>query len=174
MFAPIVICFVILMTFCASPIFAETKDIAESATVKCDKEVVKAVVHSSAIGLGALLHEIKDEKKRVHLIRTFIDHIRFYHDNSGYLYVYDYNCVNIAHAAQKDLQGKNLYDYKDAKDKFAVREVSAIAKNGGGFVEYYWKKSNLDKKKDEVRKIGYAEPIPGTTYFIGSGLYLPE
>jgi hypothetical protein len=42
--------------------------------------------------------------------------IRFYPDNSGYFYVYDFSCKNIAHATQKDLQGKNLYDYKDARE----------------------------------------------------------
>jgi len=82
----------------------------------------------------------------------------------------DYNCVNIAHATQKDLQGKNLFDYKDTKGKYVIRELADAAKKGGGMVEYYWIKPG---SKGELKKLGYVEPIPGTNYFIGTGVYLP-
>jgi signal transduction histidine kinase len=68
------------------------------------------------------------------------------------------------------LQGKNLYDYKDGKGNFVIRDLSTAAKNGGGFVEFYWGKPG---STNEFKKLGYVEPIPGTNYFIGSGVYLP-
>ena len=135
------------------------------------KEVAVAVVHSSAAALGNLLKDVKDESARIELIRKYIAPIRFYEDNSGYFYVYNYNCVNIAHATQKDIQGKNLYNHQDTKGKYVIRELSAAAKKGGGFVEYCWVKPG---DTGEHRKLGYVEPIPGTDYFIGSGVYLPE
>lgn len=142
----------------------------DGAGIECSKETAKTVVHSIAVGLGEMLKGVKIEKERIDIIRKFIDPIRFYTDGSGYFYVYDSNCVNIAHATQKELQGKNLRDYKDGKGKFVIRELSAAAKNGGGFVEYYWVKPGSGA---EVRKLGYVEPIPGTDYFIGTGVYLP-
>jgi signal transduction histidine kinase len=48
--------------------------------------------------------------------------------------------------------------------------LSAAAKNGGGFVEYYWVNPSATTK-DEQKKIGYVEPIPETNYFIGTGVY---
>ena len=136
----------------------------------CQKDLAVTMVHSSAAGLGGLFKNTTDEKKRIELMRAFIDPIRFYPDKSGYFYIYNLDCLNLAHATQKDLQGKNLSNYKDSKGKFVIRELASAAKKGGGFVEYYWIKPGTQK---EEKKLGYVEPIPGTNYFIGTGIYLP-
>jgi signal transduction histidine kinase len=142
----------------------------DKTSIECYKETAKTVVHAAAVGLGEILKGVKSEKERVDMIRSFVGPIRFYADQSGYFYVYDYSCLNIAHGTQKNLQGKNLYDHKDVKGEFVIRELSAAAKKGGGFVEFYWVKPG---SKEEFKKLGYVEPIPGTDYFIGSGVYLP-
>ncbi|MHB8111061.1 MAG: cache domain-containing protein [Syntrophorhabdaceae bacterium] len=134
------------------------------------KEIAKIMTHGFAVGLGGALAGVKNEKDRIELIRSFIGPVRFFPDNSGYFYVYDSKCINIAHAIQKDLQGKNLYDFKDAKGKFVIRALLEEAKKGGGFVDFYWVKPGT---KAEAPKLGYVEPIPGTDYFIGTGVYLP-
>jgi signal transduction histidine kinase len=126
-------------------------------------------VHLAAQGLGGQCVLVADQKKRIRLIRAFIDPIRFYRDHSGYFYVYNYNCINIAHATQKNLVGKDLSDYQDEKGKFVIRELAKAAREGRGFVEYYWAKPGAE---GEHLKIGYVEPIPGTNYFIGAGVYL--
>ena len=134
------------------------------------REAAKIVTHSVAVGLGGILANVKGDEQRINVIRAFIDPVRFFPDNSGYFYVYDSKCVNIAHATQKDLQGKNLYDYKDAKGKLVIQALLAAAKKGGGFVDFYWVKPGT---KEQMPKLGYVEPIPGTDYFIGTGVYLP-
>jgi len=135
------------------------------------REISQTIINSTATGLGAVLKDIKAEKDRIQLIQSFIDPIRFYPDKSGYFYVYDFDCVNMAHATQKDLVGKNLRDYQDCKGKFVIRELSEAARKGGGFVEYFWVKPGLE---GEHKKIGYVEPIPNTEYFIGTGVYLAK
>ena len=159
--------FISMAVFIMSPGFAQGED---KVAIECYKETAKTVVHSTAAGLGEILKSVKTEKERVAMIRSFIKPVRFYSDKSGYFYVYDFNCLNIAHATQKDLQGKNLYDYKDGKGKFVIRELSTAAKKGGGYVEFYWVKPG---SKSEFKKLGYVEPIPETNYFIGTGVYLP-
>jgi len=143
---------------------------ATDTNATCSKDMAVTSTHVAASGLGGILKDVTEVKQRIALIRSFIDPIRFYDDHSGYFYVYDYHCVNIAHATQKDLQGKNLTDYKDSKGKFVIRELAAAAKKGGGFVEYYWVKPG---EKGEKKKIGYVAPIPQTDYFIGTGVYTP-
>jgi signal transduction histidine kinase len=150
----------------ANTCFAKTGD---GLGVECSKEIAKNVVHATALGLGEILKNVKEEDKRIALIRDFISTIRFYQDKSGYFYVYNTKCVNIAHATQKDLQGKNLSDHKDVKGKYVIRELNVAAKKGGGFVEFFWVKPGA---KGEQKKMGYVEPIPGTDYFIGTGVYL--
>jgi signal transduction histidine kinase len=163
----IAVFFLTLTTIHADICFAQTNN---DTSIKCYKAIAKTVVHGTAAGLGEILKDVKTEKERIALIRTFISPIRFYPDNTGYFYVYRFNCVNIAHATQKDLQGKNLYDYKDSKGKYVIRELSAAARNGGGFVDFYWVKPG---SQGEQKKLGYVEHIPGTDYFIGTGVYLP-
>lgn len=160
--------FICIAAFLSSSGFVFAKD---KAKIECAKETAVAVVHTAAIGLGEIIKGVKSERQRVDLIRAFVTPIRFYADNSGYFYVYDYKCVNIAHVTEKNLEGKNLYRYRDAKKKYVIRELSAAAKKGGGFVEYYWVKPG---HRNEFRKIGYVEPIPGTNYFIGTGVYMPQ
>ncbi|HOW57858.1 MAG TPA: cache domain-containing protein [Smithellaceae bacterium] len=141
----------------------------EKAGLECQKNIARTIVRAAADGLGGILKNVADEKERIALIRSYISPIRFYPDKSGYFYVYNYDCVNIAHATQSELPGENLYDHKDVRGSYVIRQLSAAAKKGGGFVEYYWVKPGVKK---ELRKLGYVEPIPGTDYFIGSGVYL--
>jgi signal transduction histidine kinase len=165
----LILSFMILLSF-TGPIQASNEGKAKSASMEEYKDIAKTMVHSVAAGLGGALANVKKENKRIDLIRSFIAPIRFYPDNSGYFYVYDSKCVNIAHATQKELQGKNLYDYKDVKGKYVIRALSEASKKGGGFVDFYWVKPG---SKEESAKLGYVEPIPGTDYFIGTGVYLP-
>ncbi|ADK83535.1 putative cache sensor protein [Desulfarculus baarsii DSM 2075] len=144
---------------------------AASSALDCAEREVRAVVHAAALGLAALLEGQPDERARMALIRNFIAPIRFYDDGSGYLYVYDMNCRNIAHAAQPELVGVNLRDLKDAKGKYAVREAVAVAKKGGGFFDFYWARPGMGGAH---LKRGYVEPVPGTDYFIGSGVYVEK
>jgi signal transduction histidine kinase len=143
---------------------------ADDATLDSYKEIAKTMVHGTATTLGEGLKDVKAEQDRIDKVRAFITPIRFYADKSGYFYVYDLDCNCIAHATQPDLEGKNLNDYKDAKGDFAIRNLRDAAKKGGGFVEFYWVKPG---SKEQSKKLGYVEPIPGTNYFIGSGVYLP-
>lgn len=138
-------------------------------TLDWNKKIAAAYVHSYAVCIGAAVLEFAGDSVLSRFIRNSIDPISFYPDSSGYFYVYDFDCVNIAHARQKELQGQNLYNYTDTRGKFVIRELSAMAKSGGGFVEYYWIKPGV---KGEKQKLGYVEPIPNTNYFIGTGVYL--
>ncbi len=142
---------------------------SDEENLERNKEIAVAYVHSYAISIGEAVIEMKDDSTRINYIRRAIDLIRFYPDSSGYFYVYDYNCLNIAHARQKDIQGTSLYDFTDTKGKYVIRELSNMAKIGGGYVEFYWIKPGDEGEK---KKLGYVEPIPNTDYFIGTGVYL--
>lgn len=86
-------------------------------------------------------------------------------------YVYTFSCLNVAHAAQRDLEGKNLTDYQDVRGKYPCREAAELSrKQGGGFLEFHWPRPGM---AGEHRKLGYVESIPRMNYWIGSGVYLP-
>jgi len=146
-----------------------SKNDDENENLEWNKQIAIAYVHSYAVSIGAAAQNISDDSTRIAYIRRAIDPIRFYPDSSGYFYVYDFDCLNIAHATQKNLQGQNLFDYTDSRGKFVVRELSAKSQTGGGYVEFYWIKPG---DTGEKKKLGYVEPIPNTNYFIGTGVYL--
>ncbi|MBU2554837.1 MAG: cache domain-containing protein [Bacteroidetes bacterium] len=125
-----------------------------------------------ANGAGSVLSNYyADTNDRVACTRQLIDHVRFFDDQSGYFFVYDFNCNNVAHAIQKNLQGQNLYNYQDSKGNYVIRELLAIARNqpSGGTYEYWW--NNPVSGKEEP-KLAFVIKIPGIDYFIGSGIYL--
>ena len=137
-------------------------------TRECRLEVMRTAVEVAAEGLGGVLARISDQGERTDEVRAFVDKVRFFQDKSGYFYVYTMDCVNVAHATQKDLVGKNLRDYRDPAGKYVIRDLAAAAGKGGGFVPYLWRKPG---EEGQHEKVGYAAPIPGTTWFIGSGVY---
>ena len=69
---------------------------------------------------------------------------------------------------KKELQGKDLKEVKDANGVYLVQALRNQSQKGGGFVEYIWPKPGAG----DVPKLSYAEMIPGTNYWIGTGVYL--
>jgi methyl-accepting chemotaxis protein len=147
---------------------SQGKGVPETS-IEVYKQIMVAVVHASAVGLGELLKNCKSEAEQTELIRTYANKIRFFPDQTGYFFVYNYDCLNIALPNPLEWQGKNLYDLKDSHGTYQIRELSAAAKKGGGFVEYYWLKPG---STEHHKKLAYAEPIPYTNYFIGTGAYV--
>jgi len=127
---------------------------------------------SMAQGIGGVFATYyADSNDRVNFCRQMIDHIRFFDDQSGYFFIYDFNCVNVAHGTQKDLQGQNLYNYQDLRGNYVIRELVRVAEGptGEGYYEYWW---NNPVTGTEEPKLAYVMKIPGIDYFIGSGIYL--
>src|SRR5512136_2948662 len=103
-----------------------------------DQDVVKAVVHTAAQGLGAVAVN-KDGSYNAELIRRYVDAVRFLTDRTGYFFVYDYtNNFNIAHATLKDFPGHDKTKYQDSRGMYVIQELSRIAKSkeGCGFLVY--------------------------------------
>lgn len=142
---------------------------AQEIGIDTYKQIIVAVIHASAMGLSEVLKNYKSEAERTDFIRTYVNKIRFYPDETGYLFVYYFDGLNIALPNPREWQGKNLNDLKDSHGTYVIREAAAAAKKGGGFFEYYWTKPGAT---GEYKKLSYAETIPGTNYLIGTGVYI--
>lgn len=140
---------------------------------EANKQIVIETTSSFALGIGGVFDNYcSDTTERVEFCRALIDHVRFFDNQSGYFFMYDFNCVNVAHGTQKNLQGENLYDYQDSHGNFVIRDLVAVARDfGEGYYEYYW--NNPVTTKEEP-KLAWVKKVPGIDYFIGSGIYLEE
>ncbi len=147
------------------------RDIAVSDVAKVmledQKDKLKVATHSTALAIGASIKALEDGQNKIEAIRLAVDKIRFEEDKSGYYFVYQ-NTTNVALPPKKELQGKDLKDLKDKNDVYLVRDLRDKSKAGGGFVQYIWPKPGAG----DVPKLSYAEMIPGTDFWIGTGVYL--
>jgi methyl-accepting chemotaxis protein len=134
---------------------------------KGQQDRLQLATHTIAIALGDLLKAVNDPDEQTRLIRESISSIRFEDDQSGYYFVYE-GTVNVALPPNPAIQGKDLANTADANGVFFVRELAARARAGGGFVEYVFPKPG----QGDQPKLGYAQMIPGTSTWIGTGIYI--
>lgn len=131
------------------------------------KAKVKVATHTAALSAGHAIENISDPDQQIEVIRKMIDDIRYEDDSSGYFFVYE-NTTCLALPTKKSVQGMDLGQTKDKNGVYFVRELHEAASKGGGFVTF-----NFDKPgAGLVDKLGYAEMIPGTNMWIGTGVYL--
>jgi methyl-accepting chemotaxis protein len=64
--------------------------------------------------------------------------------------------------------GQDLGHLLDSNGVPFVRELASAARRGGGFVEYVFPKPG----KGDQPKLSFAALIPGTEYWIGTGIYI--
>lgn len=89
--------------------------------------------------------------------------------DDGYFFVYDYKGINVAHPKKPQLEGRNLWDLKDANGTYLIRSLVNNAKQTiGGYTEYVWDKPS---KGREVDKIGFSMGLQDWEWMIGTGLY---
>jgi methyl-accepting chemotaxis protein len=131
------------------------------------KAKIQVATHTAAMMLGTAIKDVTDKEQAVAVIRNLVDQIRYESDKSGYFLVYD-GTVNVALPPKKELQGKDLAGIKDKNGVMIVQEMRDKARAGGGFVNYIWAKPGAG----DTRKLTYAEMIPGTQMWIGTGVYL--
>ncbi|MBE0496600.1 MAG: methyl-accepting chemotaxis protein [Campylobacterales bacterium] len=139
---------------------------ARKDELKSEMRIIRTVVekvyeeetargHSESEVKAAILHKIRD--------------IRFFEDNSGYVFIYDPDGTNVMLPVNTSLEGKNLTGLKDSNGMFFVKELLEAAKRGGDFVIY-----NFPKIKDGAPfpKLGYAVPFTPYGWMMGTGVYI--
>ena len=132
------------------------------------KAKLQVATHTVALAVGHAIEGIDDQQKKIEMVRKLVDDIRFEGDQSGYYFVYE-NTVNVVLPPAKAKQGKDLGDLKDKNGVYFVKELMEQAGKGGGFVQYVFPKPPGNQ---DTPKLGYAEMIPGTRMWIGTGIYI--
>jgi methyl-accepting chemotaxis protein len=139
----------------------------EVALLDSQKKKIQVATQAMATALGSSLRQVTEAQAQIDSIRNLVNDIRYEDDKSGYFFVYQ-DTVNIAMGPNTSLQGKDLGDMKDKNGVMVIRELMKEAKGGGGYVKYIWPKPN----QNDQPKISYAQMIPGTNYWVGTGVYI--
>jgi hypothetical protein len=85
-----------------------------------------------------------------------------------YIYAYDFNGTTIAHPVNPEKIGVNRLNEKDAGGGLFIRELRDTARNGTGFVEFYY--VNPTHNNAIEKKLGYVMKVDDS-WWLGSGIY---
>lgn len=130
------------------------------------KDIIDVVAQSLSDSTKGMSAENEIQK----VFKTITSKARFFPDKSGYFFIYKYGGTVVLNAASPKMNGKNFLELKDTNGKFIIKELEMAAKNGGGFVDYVWKKPG----KGELPKVSYAQQIANSNYWIGTGVYIED
>ncbi|MCF7984715.1 MAG: cache domain-containing protein [Thiohalocapsa sp.] len=120
------------------------------------------------IGTGVYLDDLEHQEKRELLAE--ITQVRY--GKNGYLFVDDWNGLVLAHGAQPELVGTNIWDFEDSNGVKVVQQLIAAARqDDGDFVYYAWRKPDSEQERP---KVSFATGIPDWRWMIGSGLYTDD
>jgi cytochrome c len=89
-----------------------------------------------------------------------------------YIFVLDTNGTTLAHAANPELETKNILELKDTNGKAFIREFAETAKKGSGWVDYMWPKPGEKESSGKVSYVKSAKMPTGETVVVGAGIYL--
>ncbi len=120
------------------------------------------------IGTGVYLDDLESAEKA--RLLNEIQQTRY--GKNGYLFVDDWKGVVLAHGAQPDLVGKNIWDYEDTNGiKVVQRLIDAAQKPEGDYVFYRWRKPDTGEERP---KVSFALGIPAWQWMIGTGVYTDD
>lgn len=88
-----------------------------------------------------------------------------------YFYAYRYDGVNVAHGLKPALEGKNLFDARDANGVQFNAELIRKAQQGGGYVSFMFPRAGENTPSP---KLGFALGIEPWGWAVGSGVYVDD
>ena len=91
--------------------------------------------------------------------------------SDGYFFAYTWQGDALVLPYQKERIGKNWWQVEDVQGKKLLQELIAVARSGGGFVDYLWHKPS---KKEPLHKLSYAVSLDKWGWMVGTGVYLDD
>ena len=87
-----------------------------------------------------------------------------------YVFVVSFKGITIAHPANRKLRGTSVWNLKDARGKYFIREfIRVVKERGAGWVDYWWLRHG---EKDATLKKSYVMRVPGEEMLVGAGYYV--
>jgi methyl-accepting chemotaxis protein len=141
------------------------------------RENIKHIIDVNITFLESLEAEVKSNKitseEAKQRAYNAIKAMRYGNDKKDYIWINDFEPKIIMHPIRKDLEGKNVSDFKDSNGLFIYQEIIKIVKkNGDGYVDYQWP-SKTDKEKI-VEKISYVKSFEPFGWILGTGIYIED
>ncbi len=139
------------------------------------KEILKSHIKNSLKFIEFYYEENKDLKSKDEIKKEIIyilNRINLNENPNEYIFIYDFSGILVDNSTDKSNIGKNFLNFTDSNKKEVVKELIETSKNSdGGFVNYFWTKPEITKKRNKISYVISYEPFSWT---IGKGVYLDE
>lgn len=112
------------------------------------------------------------EEQVTKLITDALRDIRF-NNGRGYFFIYKTEGMSIMHPLLPRVEGTSLWDFKDVRGSYIVREMGEQVKSSGEAF-YRWWFVKPDNKNKEFEKIGFGKYFEPYDWFIGTGDYVVD
>lgn len=165
--------FVVVLVVFLNIMFLNQTAFCQSKTVKglsawdliIKSEVETAISMLQAISEKHQKGEMTIEQAKI-LGADLLRELRYGAD--GYFWADTEEGVNVILYGRKDVEGRNRLEDKDQKGTFYVKEFIGQAKDGGGYVEYWFSKRGENTVKP---KRSYVLPFKPFGWVVGTGYY---
>ena len=131
---------------------------------------LRDLVDAMAATLAAAGEGVRDERELHRIYTALVKNARFFPDRSGYYFVYKTGGTVFVLPTLPDLEGQDLIGRVDPRGTPFIRKLDQVAQSGGGYVEYAFDKPG----RGVLPKLSYARMIPGTGFWIGTGVYVDD
>jgi len=137
------------------------------------KEVREEVENAWSIANALYLYCKKrgcSKRETEKLIKRVLRNYRFFH-GKGYIFIDSVKGNVILNPFFPELEGKNLWNWKDARGRHVHREFERVAlysPENQGFVEYMWYRPDT---KEAEKKIAFVKLFKPFNWIIGGGVY---
>ncbi len=127
-----------------------------------------------AVGIVEHHHQLAasgqlSETEAKNAVRDSLRDVRYSKDD--YFFSFDTNGVYILHGGDPAAEGQQKIEQKDHNGRFMVRDMIAVAKAGGGFVDYWFPRAGQQQAEP---KLAYATLFTPWNWVIGTGIYIDD
>jgi PAS domain S-box-containing protein len=148
---------------------------AQTVTKERLKQKIKRQIynaHDIATNIYSKYKDTKTKEEISMLIKHALEKIRFL-NGRGYFFIYTLKGRSILNAGFPQLEGRDLWNYKDAKGTLLTQEMHKILqRKNETFFDWYWHKPN--DKVTQYKKVGFFKKFEPYDWFIGTGEYLDD
>jgi methyl-accepting chemotaxis protein len=118
----------------------------ETAMMEGYKTEIKSQVQASIAVLQHYYDECEagtyTEDEAKNLAKETIRNMRYRDDGSGYMWIDDTDYILVMHPILPDNEGDNRYELQDQNGVMIIQNIMKTAKDGGGYNEFYFTKSD--------------------------------
>jgi methyl-accepting chemotaxis protein len=115
------------------------------------------------------LYALPDSPENREQVKKVLRQLRYGKD--GYFFVYTFDGVNQVLGPKPEIEGKNLFEAKDAAGHFFIQNIITSARTGDGYTEYLWNKPSVSR---DVSKLSFNLVLEKYQWVLGTGFYIDD